>query len=50
MNNNVKNDLSVETADEVYGEHTREELEKFIRQVVDKAICDIAQEFSKSLF
>lgn len=41
MNNNTTPKdgfLSSETANEVYSKHTRDKLEKFIRQVVDKAI------------
>lgn len=50
MNNNTQNDgFSTETVNEVYSEHTKEELEKFIRQAVDKAIRDIFEEFSKSI-
>ena len=51
MDNNIKTDglLSSETVNEVYSEHTQEELERFIRQVVDQAIRDIFREFSKSI-
>ena len=51
MNNTTPKDgsLSSETVNEVYSEHAQEELEEFIRQVVDKAIHDIVREFSESI-